>query len=203
MLAHTRRAGANPLGAGQFVGSDSERPAQAFYGHVPRPSRLGFFPPPEEDFGTISLAFPRRFQSKQHGVPQPASARRQRAGGRARFPGDAPGRLHSERGAVWDGQPPAPRDAGSAQTKPPPRSKQLRRRQHLAATRTTPAPRQELTANTRVARCYLYHTAQTRYTRGQLHHAAAGRAEEGEGRSGAACSGHAPAQPVPLRILLC
>ena len=71
---NTSYAGANPLGAGQFVGFDSDRPVRAFYGHVPRPSRLDFFP---EDFGTIAPAFPCMFQSKLHGVPEPARARQQ------------------------------------------------------------------------------------------------------------------------------
>lgn len=43
MLAHTCYGGATPLGAGQFVGFDGDWPVQAFYGHVPRPSRLDFF----------------------------------------------------------------------------------------------------------------------------------------------------------------
>lgn len=82
-----RYAGANPLGAGQFVGFDSDWPVWAFYGRVPRPSWLDFFFP--EDFGKITLAFPCMFQSTLRGVPEPAGARQQRAGRNAHFPGDA------------------------------------------------------------------------------------------------------------------
>lgn len=71
-----------PSEKGSWWGFDGNWSVQAFYSHVPRLSRLDVFP---EDFGKISLAFPCVFQSRLHGVLEPARAR----WSNARFPGDA------------------------------------------------------------------------------------------------------------------